>query len=118
VERLDEPLPGTRYTFREMVLRRGLTRQVVAGFQFLYRDGTSEYIPASTGRLERGKEATGLLAGTSRTWEPVVASAVARKALSKIRVFAVDPGARPLGGVVYLDTVSLSASPGPDTPTR
>ena len=100
------------------MLRRGLTRQVVAGFQFLYRDGTSEYIPASTGRLEGGKEATGLLAGTFDVGAPLVASAVATKALSKIRVFAVDPGATPLVASSICRPVSLRASPGPDTPTR
>jgi hypothetical protein len=93
-----------------MVMRRGLTRQVVAGFQYLYGDGTSEYVPASTGRARPEGDAapTGILARSSRRWEPLVASAVAAKPIRRIRIFAVDSGREPLGGEIRLDDVSLT----------
>ena len=110
VDRLPEQAAGTRYTLREMVMRRGLTRQVVAGFQYLYSDGTSEYVAASTGKvpLKGHSPATGILARSSARWEPVVASAVASKRVFQIRIFAVDSGRKRLRGVIRLDDVSIT----------
>jgi hypothetical protein len=110
VDRLPQRAAGTRYTLREMVMRRGLTRQVVAGFQYLYSDGTSEYVAASTDKAFRKRDspATGILARSSERWEPVAASAVASKRVSQIRIFAIDSGRDRLRGVIHLDDVSIT----------
>ena len=113
VDRLPERAAGTRYTMREMVMRRGLTRQVVAGFQYLYSDGTNEYIAARTGKAASkvDPQATGILARSSKRWETVVASAVASKQLSQIRILALDSGRKRLRGVIRVDDVSITFTP-------
>jgi oligosaccharide repeat unit polymerase len=109
VDDLQERAAGTRYILREMVRRTGLSRQVVAGFQFLYSDDTSEYVPAAT-RASGERAPQGILAGSSERWQPVVASAIASKPVSRVRIFAVDSGREPLRGVIHLDDVSLGFS--------
>ena len=109
VDDLQERAVGTRYTLRQMVRRTRLSRQVVSGFQFLYSDDTSEYIPAGT-RASGARVPNGILAGSSERWQPVVASAIASKPVSRVRIFAVDSGREPLRGVIHLDDISLGFS--------
>ncbi len=109
VDDLQERAAGTRYTLRQMVRRTRLSRQVVAGFQFLYSDDTSEYVPAAT-RASSDGVPNGIPAGSSERWQPVVASAIASKPVSRVRIFAVDSAREPLRGVIHLDDISLGFS--------
>jgi hypothetical protein len=115
INRLPQRAVGTRYTLREVVFTKALTRQVVFGFQFLYEDGTSEYV---VGRARRAParspdvRASGIPAGSTRGWRLASASAVARKRISAIRAFPIDAGRRPLRGLVRVDDVSLKADRG------
>ena len=115
VKRLPERAAGVRYTLRQMVWTENLSRQVVFGFQFLYDDGTSQYVGGST----RGTEPidpeappSGIPAGSTRAWKSATASGVAAKQVSAIRVFAIDPGLAPLRGMVRADDVALGVRPG------
>jgi oligosaccharide repeat unit polymerase len=107
----DLPLrtPGTRYTLHEDVLTRRLSRQVTCGFQFIYTDGTSQYVPGTAGSRapRRIAAATGILAGSNR--HEITASGVAEKRLAAIRVFAVDAGTDPLRGGIVVDNVRLAS---------
>jgi oligosaccharide repeat unit polymerase len=100
---------GTRYTFRQDVLTRHLSRQVTCGFQFIYTDGTSQYVPGTVGpRPPRTTAAaTGILAG-SRPAGEITASGVARRRVAAIRVLSVDTGTEPLQGVIVVDDVRLA----------
>ena len=102
---------GTRYTLREAVLRRTLSRQVVVGFQFIYRDGTSEYVAGGTRgvKVRSLRRPSGILEGSSDQWDEIVASAVATRPVTAIRVFALDTGRQPLSGRLTVDSVSLTA---------
>jgi hypothetical protein len=100
-----------RYHFEEHVRPAGLTRSVFAGFQFIYTDGSSNYVAAGTGRTPRSNtEASGIPAGSSNQWITIRASRIPIRALRAIRVFAVDPGRRPLQGTLLVDSVSLTAT--------
>jgi oligosaccharide repeat unit polymerase len=116
VTQLIRPLPvraaQTRYTLREDVLTRNLSRQVTCGFQLIYADGTSHYVPGTRGSLPptSTKRATGILAGSQPNAE-VTASGVATKRVAAIRVFAVDAGTQPLRGVIVVDNVRLTTKP-------
>ena len=112
VRELPERAPGTRYELTEVVLRSRLTRPVAVGFQYLYRDGTSQYIGGGVrgDRLKGRAGAPGIPAGSSRGWEVVTASGVASRRIAAIRIFAADAGRRALGGRIRVDSVKLAPS--------
>ena len=68
---------------------------VAVGFQYLYRDGTSQYIGGGVrgDRLKGRAGAPGIPAGSSRGWEVVTASGVASRRIAAIRIFAATPDA-------------------------
>jgi hypothetical protein len=105
---------GTRYIAREVVLTRNLSRHVSFGLQLLYVDSTSRYFvggrSSATGRADH----SGIPAGSGPT--QLVASGVAEKPVSSVRVFAVDAGAAPVRGVVLVDDVELTAERRPGQP--
>jgi oligosaccharide repeat unit polymerase len=112
IEDLPRRLPGTTYTLTEQVRRTGLTSNVGAGFNFLYRDGSTKYMPATVGtaRVGRRQDATGVPSGSSRKWIPLIASGVATEPVAAIEVFALVVG-EPVDGAVFVDQVDLSITP-------
>jgi oligosaccharide repeat unit polymerase len=101
---------GTRYTLRENVLTRNLSRQVTCGFQFVYTDGTSQYAPGTVGSRapKTISAATGILAGSRSQQQVITASGIAGKRVAAIRVFAVDAGTSPLRGEIVVDNIRLA----------
>ena len=109
VDDLQERAAGTRYTLRQMVRRTRLSRQVVAGFQFLYSDDTSEYVPAAT-RASSDGVPNGIPAGSSSGGS----RSSRRRSLpspSHGSAFSLSIRlAEPLRGVIHLDDISLGFS--------
>jgi oligosaccharide repeat unit polymerase len=99
---------GTRYTMLETVLTKDLSRSVSFGFQLVYRDGTSRYFPGTP--VSRSSDASGPagIPGGSAAALRMIASGVAAKAVSSVRVFVVDAGASPLTGAITVDNVRLT----------
>jgi oligosaccharide repeat unit polymerase len=101
--------PGTRFTLREVILTKKLSRQVVYGLQLIYRDGTSRYISGTTRPpAQRGSNLIGSSGGSIGP-QTVTLSGIASKPISSVRVFAVDAGSEPVTGAITLDDVRLSS---------
>ena len=109
VRRLPAHARGTQFTMREIVRTRELSRPVICGLQLLYRDGTSRYLGGTTGSqaAKSNALATGILAG-SQDFATIVASGIATKPVSGVRIFAVYAGSQALLGAISVDDVELA----------
>jgi oligosaccharide repeat unit polymerase len=109
VRDLPDHTQGAIYTFRIAALARGLSRPLPAAMKFTYRDGTSDFFPATAGTAGSlgGDDLPPIPAGTTELWQPGTAIGRAERPLRSIQVFLVDTGTRPLRGRAWIDGVTL-----------
>jgi hypothetical protein len=108
IRTLPERAPGSRFTMKEVILTKKLSRPVLYGLQLIYRDGSSQYFSGATNSSNR---ASRLIGTSARSMGPeiVTASGIAVKQVSSVRVFAVDAGSKAVTGSVIVDDVQLTS---------
>jgi hypothetical protein len=99
---------GTSYDLGLVARTLHLSRPLSVELKLLYRDGTYQFFTVTP--RQPGSSNTGIPAGSSSTWMPLGAHAVARKPVSRVVVFAADTGTQALRGSAWVDDIVLSAS--------
>lgn len=97
---------GTSYALQGVARTRKLSRAVAMELKLTYGDGTHTFAPATTRVAFRGKR-SGIPPGSSSTWIPLQAVALARKRVASVEVFAVDTGPKRLSGTVWVDDLRI-----------
>ncbi|MGI8845754.1 MAG: O-antigen polymerase [Thermoleophilaceae bacterium] len=109
VRQLPARARGSRYDLQLRALTRGLNRPVPVELRLDYEGGGYEFFRGGLLPRRRASRSDGIPAGTSRNWKRIGVSAVARRRLRSVQVFAADSGPGPLRGSIWIDAVRLRA---------